>query len=92
MRIYGEDRMARSYAMVEAEQRQGRQWLEMLNKFDVRFLVLDNKLDRTLVDFFQSRPDWVVDCRDKESVLFVRADSAQPSGRRAEKQSGLVPA
>ena len=84
--------MARSYAMVEAEQRQGRQWLEMLDRFNVRFLALDSKLDRALVEFFQSRPDWVVDCRDEESVLFVRADSAQASRTRAEKQSGLAPA
>lgn len=62
----------------------------MLDKFNVRFLALDYRLDRTLVEFFQSRPDWVVDCRDEESVLFVRADSAQASGTQAGVQSNPV--
>jgi hypothetical protein len=77
--------------MLETEQHQGRQCLEMLDKFSVRFLALDYKLDRSLVEYFQSLPDWVVDCRDEESVLFVRADGAQASHRQAEKQSGPVP-
>ena len=84
--------MAHNHATVEAEQHQGKQWLEMLDKFDVRFLALDYKLDRTLVEFFQSQADWVVDCRDEESVLFVRADGEWARRRQAEKESSSAPA
>jgi len=71
---------------------QGKRWLQMLNEFDVRFLALDVEMDRALVEFFQTQPEWTIDCRDEESVLFVRAGNAQTSRRQVRMQGGLVPA
>ena len=68
--------MARSDAMVQIDQDQGRQWQRILDEFEVRFLALDLELDHKLVEFFQTQPEWVVDCMDEESVLFVRAVGA----------------
>jgi hypothetical protein len=78
--------------VVERRRAQGARWLKILEQFSVRFLALDLEADRGLVEFFLSQPGWVVDCRDRESVLFVRASDAQESDGVAVIQRNPIPA
>ncbi|MEA3339979.1 MAG: hypothetical protein U9R15_08440 [Chloroflexota bacterium] len=52
-------------------------WVGMLDEHDVQFLVLDRYSDGDLLKLFGSHPGWTVDFKDRETVLFVRADIPQ---------------
>ena len=71
--------MLRDSVAIETGRALGAHWLKVLDQFEVRFLALDLESDHGLVEFFLSQPGWVVDYRDKESVLFVRASDVQES-------------
>jgi len=55
----------------------GARWLDELDQYEVHFVALNLQCDRGLVALLFSHPGWVVDCRDKESVLFARASAAR---------------
>jgi hypothetical protein len=38
---------------------------------------LDRHDDSNLLDFFRSRPEWTVDSKDGEAVIFVHANPAR---------------
>lgn len=54
-----------------------RDWLGVLDEYNVEFLVLSLHSDSDLVGFFRSQPGWIIDFEDEESVLFVRATSQE---------------
>ena len=77
--------MYRDGLAIGADGAQGTRWLKMLDRFDVRFLALDLEVDRGLVEFFDAQPEWIVDCVDDESVLFVRSyDAPEREGLAAQ--------
>ena len=84
--------MSQDSAAVGTGRALGARWLKMLDQFSVRFLALDLEVDRGLVEFFLSQPGWVVDCRDKESVLFVRASDARERDGVVALQGSAIPA
>ena len=47
-------------------------WLEVLDTFGVRFLILDAWRDRGLVQAARSHPAWAVDLEEGDSILFTR--------------------
>ena len=49
-------------------------WLEMLEEYEVEFLVLDLHTDSELLGLFRSQPGWVVDFEDREAIVFARTD------------------
>jgi hypothetical protein len=49
-------------------------WLRTLDAYHVRFLVLNLQSERDMVKYFRSRPGWVIDFEDGESIIFARAD------------------
>lgn len=55
----------------------GRGWLNILDDYEVQFLVLDLESDSWLIELVQSQPEWVVDLQDGGSVLFARAHQSQ---------------
>ena len=50
----------------------GEDWLEALDTYDVRYLVLDRRDDAVLLRQFGRRPGWTVDFEDQEAVVFAR--------------------
>ena len=52
-------------------------WSGVLDRYGVRFLVLDTRNDIDLLELFRSQSGWTVDFEDEEAVIFVRADVAQ---------------
>lgn len=52
-------------------------WLELFDRYGVRFLALDRQSDRTLVELVRERPEWTLDLQEGDSLLFVRTDLAQ---------------
>jgi hypothetical protein len=50
-------------------------WPEVLDEYEVEFLVLDPHDDRELLDLFRSQPGWRVDFEDEDMALLVRAGS-----------------
>lgn len=50
------------------------QWPGLLDKLDVRFLVLDANRDAALLELFEAHPGWVIDFQEHQSVLLVRTD------------------
>jgi hypothetical protein len=52
-------------------------WVEMVEKQGVQFLVLSRHDDSDLLKLFQSQPGWTVDFEDGEAIVFARADAAQ---------------
>ena len=69
--------MGQSEATVLGERPVGWGWLKMLDDYGVQFLALDLESDSWLIKLAQSRPEWVVDFQDGESVLFVRTGVAR---------------
>ena len=51
-----------------------RDWAEVLDAYDVRFLVLDAHNDSELVDLFWSQSEWAIDFEDQDTVIFARVD------------------
>jgi len=49
----------------------------VLDRYGVRFLVLDTRNDIGLLELFRSQSGWTVDFEDEEAVIFVRADIPQ---------------
>ena len=56
-------------------------WLAALDTHGVQFLILDKERDGTLLQLVRSRPGWILDFEDNESVLFTRIRA--PQGTRA---------
>lgn len=52
-------------------------WLARFKQCDVQYLALDPDEDRGLIQLLQTRPEWTLDYRDREGVLFVRSDVLQ---------------
>jgi hypothetical protein len=80
--------VSRNSETVETGRASGAHWLKVLDSFEVRFVALDLQSDRGLVAFLLSQPGWVVDCRDKESVLFARASDVQERDGRVGSCAG----
>ena len=58
-------------------------WPRGLDAYDVQFVELDLVGDRDLVERFQSDPEWAVDFKDGEAIIFARecriaCDAASP--------------
>ena len=51
-------------------------WLTALDRYDVRYVVLDRQGDGDLLDCFGSQPGWSVYFQDEEAVVFARAGAA----------------
>ena len=49
-------------------------WLEMLEEYEVEFLVLDPHTDSELLGLFKSQPGWAVDFEDREAIIFARTN------------------
>ena len=54
-------------------------WVAMLDAYDVQFLVVDARRDGELLQAARRHPEWTVDLEDGESVLFTRAWVREPS-------------
>jgi hypothetical protein len=52
-------------------------WFKVLDKYGVQFLILDTHDDADLLDLIQSQPEWQVDTKDEEMVVFSRVEAAQ---------------
>ncbi|MGD9047264.1 MAG: hypothetical protein PVF77_04375 [Anaerolineae bacterium] len=52
-------------------------WLATLDTHGVQFLILDKERDATLLQLVRSRPGWIIDFEDNESVLFTRIRALQ---------------
>jgi len=50
----------------------GERWLELFEREDVQFVVLDPREDRSLVETLQSHRGWAVDYEDTDGVVFAR--------------------
>jgi hypothetical protein len=64
------------------------QWLAILDRYGVRFLILDRQRDDKLLRLIRSRPDWTVDFEDSDSVLFAR--TRLPEGMPSPFAEGLL--
>jgi hypothetical protein len=49
-------------------------WAEVLDRYQVRHLVLDASADRDLCEYFAARPGWTVDLEAHGSVLLSYSD------------------
>jgi len=49
-------------------------WSELLQEFDVKFLMLNKHYDAELLGLLQAHPSWAIDSQDEQSVLLVRTD------------------
>lgn len=47
-------------------------WLRLLEQENVRFVILDRRADRDLVEMLERQRGWAVDFEDQESVIFAR--------------------
>jgi hypothetical protein len=52
-----------------------RDWMGILDEYEVRYLALDLRSDGDVVSLVRARPDWAVDFEDEQAVLFVRAEA-----------------
>jgi hypothetical protein len=68
--------MSQDLSATQAELYPLEDWLGVLDACGVRFLVLDLRSDRDVVNLFRSQSGWRVDFEDGEAVLFARADTA----------------
>jgi hypothetical protein len=48
--------------------------LQMLEEYQVQYLVFDYEYDNQLIQFFRLQPGWGIDFQDGDAVLFVRTD------------------
>jgi len=53
-----------------------RDWLDLLDEYDVQFVALDAHRDGDLLKLFRSEPEWTVDSEDGEVVVFARREAA----------------
>jgi hypothetical protein len=67
-----EERPMSAQQAVVATKGQCANWLEMLARYDVRFVILNTRLDDELLRLVQSEPEWTVDLVDGETILFAR--------------------
>jgi hypothetical protein len=65
----------RDYSASQARFHPVRDWMGILDEYDVRYLALDLRSDGDLVSLVRARPDWAVDFEDEQAVLFVRAEA-----------------
>jgi hypothetical protein len=72
-------------------------WLATFEQYDVNYLALDPDQDRELIQLLQTRPEWTLDFRDRQGVLFVRSDALQGPGamtaplQDADRRGGVLP-
>jgi hypothetical protein len=66
-------------------QRAGRyeQWLSVLDRFGVQFLVLDIRDDGELLQAARLHPQWTVDFEDRDAVLLTRTGTLEKAGSAA---------
>jgi hypothetical protein len=50
-------------------------WLDLLEKYNVRFMVLDPQQDGQFIAQLQTRPDWVIEFANHEAIFFVCAET-----------------
>jgi hypothetical protein len=55
-------------------------WLKRFEQYDVKYLALDPTEDHSLIQLLQTRPEWTLDFRDRQGVLFVRSDVLRAQG------------
>lgn len=55
-------------------------WLAVLDTYGVQFLILDRQRDRRFLRLARSKPDWIVDFEDRESVLLARVRALEDVG------------
>jgi hypothetical protein len=53
-----------------------RHWLDVLEENNVRFMALDPQHDRKLIEQLQTRPGWVIEFANDETIFFVRDEMA----------------
>jgi hypothetical protein len=56
------------------------QWLSVLDRFGVQFLVLDIRHDGELLQAARLHPEWTVDFEDRDAVLFTRTGTLEEAG------------
>ncbi|MGD8397248.1 MAG: hypothetical protein PVG11_00180 [Anaerolineae bacterium] len=49
-------------------------WLAALDTHDVRFLILDARRDRALLEAVRADPAWTFDSGDADTLLFARTE------------------
>jgi hypothetical protein len=50
----------------------GQDWLAVLDRHAVQFLILDTDRDRDLYQIVRSQPGWRIDFRDGQSMVLAR--------------------
>ena len=69
--------MPQDHSMMQAEgllPGTSKNWLTMLDAYQVRFLVLNLYSESDVVEYFRSLPGWKVDFEDEEAIIFARTD------------------
>ena len=64
-------------------------WLEVLDEYEVQFIVLDP--DSDLAPILRLQPGWVVNFEDREAIFFVRAEMAVAQQSEISEWVGCVP-
>jgi hypothetical protein len=64
-------------------------WPGILDRYDVRFLVLDIQKDGDLLQLFWSHPEWAVDTEDGDAVLLIHSRTAQKDHDQAGPHSSV---
>lgn len=58
----------------ETENMINRRWLDVLDKNNVNFMVLDPMHDRNLIEKLQACSDWIIEFATEDAVFFVREE------------------
>ena len=53
-----------------------RNWLDVLEKNNVRFMALDPHHDQKLINALESRPGWIVEFKCDDAIFYVRKEMA----------------
>ena len=48
----------------------GVDWLALFEQEQVRFVILDRRTDRDLIEVLRRRGGWIIDFQDEESTIF----------------------
>jgi hypothetical protein len=56
-----------------------RNWLDVLDKNNVRHMALDPNHDQKLIKALNSRPDWIIEFENDEAILYARGVTVEYS-------------
>jgi hypothetical protein len=51
-------------------------WQNLLDEYDIKFIVLDVADDTEIIRLLRAQPGWIVEYEDTEAIFFSRVDSA----------------